>query len=207
LAGCGRLAPPTILQARTKHVIARVIGKALRGIRAGDKHLAWHDPALSTVPVRIRLTSSAFEDGRAIPIRYAGEGAGENISPPLSWSGVPEDAAELVLIMQDPDAPLPRPVVHLIATGIPPSSGGLAEGALGASGSSGIRLGRASFGRRTYAGPRVLRGHGLHRYVFQLVALRRPLALAKEPTLSALLVAIRRHAIARGRLIGTFEQS
>jgi hypothetical protein len=135
LAGCGRLAPPTILQARTKHVIARVIGKALRGIRAGDKHLACHDPALSTVPVRIRLTSSAFEDGRAIPIRYAGEGAGENISPPLSWSGVPEDAAELVLIMQDPDAPLPRPVVHLIATGIPPSSGGLAEGALGASGS------------------------------------------------------------------------
>jgi Raf kinase inhibitor-like YbhB/YbcL family protein len=188
-------------------VIARVIGKALRGIRAGDKHLAWNDTALTTVPVRIRLTSSAFEDGRAIPTRYAGEGSGENISPPLSWSGVPEEAAELVLIMQDPDAPLPRPVVHVIATGISPNSGGLAEGALCASGSPDIRLGRASFGRRAYAGPRALRGHGPHRYVFQLVALRRPLSLAKEPTLSELLVAIRGNAIARGRLIGTFVQS
>jgi Raf kinase inhibitor-like YbhB/YbcL family protein len=188
-------------------VIARVIGKALRGIRAGDKHLAWNDPALTSVPIGIRLTSSAFEDGRAIPTRYAGEGAGENISPPLSWSGVPEDATELVVIMQDPDVPLPRPLVHVMATGISPSSGGLAEGALCASGSPGVRFGRASFGRRAYAGPRALRGHGPHRYVFQLVALRRPLALAKAPTLSELLVAIRGNAIARGRLIGTFEQS
>jgi hypothetical protein len=67
-------------------VIARVIGKALRGIRAGDKHLAWNDRALTTVSVRIRLSSSAFEDGRAIPTRYAGEGAGENVSPGIVTS-------------------------------------------------------------------------------------------------------------------------
>ena len=97
-------------------MIARVIGKALRGIRAGDKHLAWNDTALTTVPVRICLISPAFEDDRAVPIRYAGKGVGENLSPPLSWSGVPEEAAELVLIMQDPDAPLPPPVVHVIAS-------------------------------------------------------------------------------------------
>jgi Raf kinase inhibitor-like YbhB/YbcL family protein len=142
-----------------------------------------------------------------MPTRYAGEGAGENISPPLSWSGVPDEAAELVLVMQDPDAPLPRPVVHVIATGISPGAGGLTEGALGAAGSPGIRLGRASFGRRVYAGPRALRGHGPHRYVFQLVALRLPLALAREPSLRELLAAIRGNAIARGRLTGTFEQS
>jgi len=188
-------------------VIACAIGKALRGIRAGDRHLAWNHPALATVPAGIRLASSAFADGGAMPTRYAGQGAGENISPPLSWSGVPDDAAELVLIIQDPDVPLPRPVVHVIATGISPGSGGLAEGALGAAGSPGIRLGRASFGRRVYAGPGALRGHGPHRYVFQLVALRRPLALAKEPTLRELLAAIRGNAIARGRLTGTFEQS
>jgi Raf kinase inhibitor-like YbhB/YbcL family protein len=188
-------------------VIARVIGKTLRRVRAGDQHLAWNDTVLANVPAAIRLTSSAFEDGRTIPTRYAGEGVGENISPPLAWSGVPDEAAELVLIMQDPDAPLPRPVVHVIATGISPRSGGLAEDALGASGASDIRLGRASFGRRAYAGPRALPGHGPHRYVFQLVALRRPLALANAPTLRELLVAIRGLAIARGRLIATFEQS
>jgi Raf kinase inhibitor-like YbhB/YbcL family protein len=207
LAGRGRLAPPDILAARADGVIARAIGKALRGIRAGDRHLAWNDPALTAVPAGIRLASSAFADGGAMPTRYAGEGAGENISPPLSWSGVPDEAAELVLVMQDPDAPLPRPVVHVIATGISPGAGGLTEGALGAAGSPGIRLGRASFGRRVYAGPRALRGHGPHRYVFQLVALRLPLALAREPSLRELLAAIRGNAIARGRLTGTFEQS
>jgi Raf kinase inhibitor-like YbhB/YbcL family protein len=187
--------------------VLALIGKALRGIRAGDKYLAWNDTALAAVPACIQLTSSVFEDGKAIPIRYAGQGVGENISPPLNWSGVPEEAAELVLIMQDPDAPLPRPVVHVLATGISPTSGRLAEGALSGSTARDIRLGRSSFGRRAYAGPRALRGHGPHRYVFQLAALKRPLALAQEPTLSELLVAIRGNAIARGRLTGTFERT
>lgn len=187
-------------------MIARMIGKALRGIRAGDKHLAWNDTALVTAPVRISLVSPSFTEGQAIPTRYAGEGVGENISPPLRWSGVPEGAAELVLIMQDPDAPLPRAVVHVIATGISPDAGGLAEGALGAAPAPGIRLGRASFGRRAYAGPRPVPGHGPHRYIFQLVALKRPLSFAAVPGLRELLIAMRGSAIARGRLIGTFEQ-
>ncbi|MEJ1977245.1 MAG: YbhB/YbcL family Raf kinase inhibitor-like protein [Acetobacteraceae bacterium] len=187
-------------------MIQRVIGTALRSLRAGDRHLAWNDAALAGVPACIHLTSPAFGDGQAIPARYAGAGVGDNVSPPLHWSGVPEAAAELVLIMQDPDAPLPRPVVHVIAAGIAPGAGGLAEGALGPSAAPGIRLGRASFGRRAYAGPRPLPGHGPHRYVFQLVALARPLALAEAPTLGPLLAALQDDAIARGRLIGTFEQ-
>jgi Raf kinase inhibitor-like YbhB/YbcL family protein len=188
-------------------MIARVIGRMLRGIRAGDKHLAWNDLALVAVPVRISLLSSAFADGQAMPIRHAGDGVGDNISPPLHWSGVPEDAAELVLIMQDPDAPLPRPVVHVIATGVAPNAGGLAEGALGPSASADIKLGCASFGRRAYAGPRPVPGHGPHRYIFQLVALRQPLAVAAAPNLRELLIALRGNAMARGRLTGTFEQS
>ena len=127
-------------------MIARMIGKALRGIRAGDKHLAWNDPALVTVPAGIALSSAAFADGQAMPLRYAGAGLGDNLSPPLNWSGIPDGAAELVLIMQDPDAPLLRPVVHLIATGFSPRAGGLAEGAFNAPASPDIKLGRASFG-------------------------------------------------------------
>src|SRR5258708_38461877 len=111
-------------------------------------------------------------------------------------------------IGRDRSAPPPRPYVHVCAPAIPPAAGGLAEGALGAAPAPapGIRLGRASFGRPAYAGPRALPGHGPHRYVFQLVALRRPLALAKEPRLSELLAAISADVIARGRLIGIFEQ-
>jgi len=187
-------------------VIERLVGKVLRGVRAGDRHLAWNGAALASVPDRLRLTSSAFAEGGIMPARYAGEGVGDNISPPLDWSGVPPEAAELVLVMQDPDAPLPRPVVHVIATGISPSARGLAEGALGVLGSADLRLGRASFGKRSYAGPRPVRGHGPHRYVFQLIALRRPLALTTAPNLSGLLAALPGNALARGRLVGIFEQ-
>lgn len=181
-----------------------MIGKLLRGIRAGDRHLAWNDAALAAAPDTIRLTSAAFGDGAPIPVRYAGESVGENISPPLTWSDVPQDAAELVLIMQDPDVPLPRPVVHVIATGITPGANGLAEGALNAP-ATGIRLGKGSFGRIGYAGPRALHGHGPHRYFFQLIAVRDPLKL-EQPNLKALLSAMRGSACARGRLIGVFEQ-
>jgi Raf kinase inhibitor-like YbhB/YbcL family protein len=191
----------------TDGAAARLIGKALRGLRAGDRHLAWNDPAFATAAAAIRLTSPAFAEGGAIPVRYAGAGVGDNVSPPLTWSGVAAEATELVLVMQDPDAPLPRPVVHVIATGIAPSGHGLAEGALGPSVSPQIRLGRASFGRRAYAGPRPLPGHGPHRYVFQLVALHAPLVLARPPNLRELLFALRGNALARGWLIGTFEQS
>jgi Raf kinase inhibitor-like YbhB/YbcL family protein len=187
-------------------VIARLIGKALRGVRAGDRYLAWNDAALATVPDSLRLSSPAFAEGGVIPARYAGEGVGENVSPPLRWSGIPQDTVELVLIMQDPDAPLPRPVVHVLATGISPRAEGLGEGALGGAESDGLRLGRGSFGRRGYAGPRPVPGHGPHRYVFQLVALERPLNLTNAPSLSELLVALRGNAIARGRLVGLYEQ-
>src|SRR5258708_29089067 len=125
-----------------------MIGRALRLIRAGDKHLAWNDPALAAAPVTIRLTSPAFQDGGAIPIRYAGNGVGENISPALSWSGVPEEAAELVLIMQDPHAPLPRPVVNLIATRLLPDPAGPAQGTQAASAPHDT-LGRPSLSPRT----------------------------------------------------------
>lgn len=187
--------------------IERLIGRALRGIRAGDRRLAWNAPALAGVPEVISLASPAFPAHAAMPLRYAGAGLGDNISPPLRWSGVPAAASELVLIIEDPDAPLPRPVVHAIATGIPPSWQGLPEGALLPPADGPLRLGRGSFGRRGYAGPRPVLGHGVHRYVFQLVAVDRPLRLTDPAGLSAVLNALAGRALARGRLVGTFERA
>jgi Raf kinase inhibitor-like protein, YbhB/YbcL family len=185
------------------HFIARL----LRNVHAGEKRLAWNYPAVASAPSSIRLTSSVFAPGAAIPQRYAGEGVGQNISPDLSWSQLPEGTVELVLVMEDPDVPLPRPFVHLIATAIKPTLASLPEGALSAQAPfGGILFGYGTTRHRGYAGPRALPGHGPHRYVFELFALNRQLQFATPPALSDLLRAMHGAVIARGRLDGIFEQ-
>ncbi len=74
----------------------------------------------------IQITSTAFKEGQTIPKKYTGEGV--DLSPPLSWTGVPETAKELVLICDDPDAPTAEPWVHWIIYKIPANVNGLKEG-------------------------------------------------------------------------------
>jgi Raf kinase inhibitor-like YbhB/YbcL family protein len=188
----------------------RLIGRALRGMRAGRSHLAWNAPEAIS-PICIELRSPAFAPGAPIPLRHAGVGVGDNLSPPLTWGTLPLDTAELALIIEDPDAPLPRPVIHAVVTGIAPQSGALPEGALNVNSSvapSGphFHLGRGSFGRLGYAGPRALPGHGRHTYVFQIFALDRHLELSDHPTRDQLVHALRGAVLGRGRLEGTFER-
>ncbi len=187
--------------------VERTLGSLLRGVRADEKYLAFNDPRFAAAPVSISLTSSAFVEGGPIPKRYAGTGVGDNISPPLGWSNLPAATRELVLIVQDPDAPLPRPVTHVAVSGIPIGWTGLAEGALAAT--AGVPLGFAwgSFGRIGYAGPRPVLGHGLHRYVFQIFALGRSLVLPSQPKLDLVLAGIADTLLARGVLVGTYERA
>lgn len=100
--------------------MALSIGRMLKNVRAGEAHLLCRQEEIVSVRPSVVLGSSAFVDGGSIPAEYAGHGVGTNESPPLHWSGVPDRTAELVLVVEDPDAPLPRPFVHLIATGIAP---------------------------------------------------------------------------------------
>ena len=80
------------------------------------------------------LNSSAFANGSAIPARYTCEG--ENISPPLAWTGIPDTARSLVLIVDDPDAPDPKAPktvwVHWVLYNIPADLSGLPEGIMSA---------------------------------------------------------------------------
>jgi hypothetical protein len=187
----------------SKHLIARL----LRGVRAGEAHLAWNHPAVCCVPSSIQLTSLAFAPGAPIPVQYAGQGVGQNISPPLAWENLPEGAVELALVMEDPDVPLRRPFVHLVATAIAPQLSGLPEGALSDGAAAlGVRLGRGSFNRSGYTGPRALPGHGPHRYLFELFALNRRLDFLVPPTRAQLMQALHGAVIGRGQLVGIFEQ-
>jgi Raf kinase inhibitor-like YbhB/YbcL family protein len=179
------------------------LGRLLRNRRAGESKLAWNQPGLDA-PETIILTSPDFVDGSAMPMSSAGKGVGLNISPPLAWHGLAAQTAELVLIIEDPDVPLPRPVVHLALAGITPELEGFAEGDLNEGGPHGN--GRGSFNRTGYAGPRPVPGHGPHHYVFQLYALLRRLDLPSGAKPSAVVSAMSGTVLARGRIEGTYER-
>jgi Raf kinase inhibitor-like YbhB/YbcL family protein len=180
-----------------------MIGRVLRPIRAGQKHLASNCSAFRDVPATLAFSSPSFEPDGPIPKRYAGRGVGDNISPAFKWSGIPEGTGQLVLIVEDPDAPLPRPVVHVLAL-LPHGLRGLDEGALNKAET--ITLGRNSLRSNDYAGPRPVPGHGPHTYAFQLFAIDRGLTLRSSFTRRGLLAAMTGAVLARGRLDGTYER-
>ena len=141
-----------------------------------------------------------------MPVRYTADGAG--LSPPLQWSGVPAGAVSLALLVEDVDAPFPRPLVHLLLHALPPTLHGLAEGAvpLAMAQSRMFTAGRNSFGRRGWLPPSPIPAHGPHRYVFQLLALSAPFAPRRVAGRGALLVTARRTLLGFGRLVGTYER-
>ena len=182
------------------------IGRALKGVRAGLGTLVSQDEAFAAVPDVIAVTSTAFAAEGEIPQRYTDDG--EKLSPPLEWIGVPPEARALVLLVEDADSPTFRPLVHAILGDLPPVDGGLAEGALPSPGSGEERfgMGRNSFLHTGWLPPDPPRGHGPHRYAFQLFALDEVPVFAKPPGRSALVSALHGHVIAKGMLVGTYAR-
>jgi Raf kinase inhibitor-like YbhB/YbcL family protein len=144
-----------------------------------------------------RLTSSAFAQNGKIPDDYARDG--DNVSPPLAWSGVPRGTRSLVLIVEDPDAPVGT-VTHWAACDIDPAAMRLPRGA------GKIRQGRNDMGHALYDGPKPPEGDGPHRYRFRLSALDvESLDLPDWPSHREIKAAARAHAIGETELVGTFE--
>ncbi|MCW7541730.1 YbhB/YbcL family Raf kinase inhibitor-like protein [Aquabacterium sp. A7-Y] len=182
------------------------VGHVLREQRAGLEQIAstLAQPRLGVPPIQI--SSLAFADHMPIPAEYTADGAG--VSPPLQWHGVPPGAASLVLIVEDADAPTPRPLVHAIAVGLDPRDGSLPAGALrpGSADEAGFRLGRNSYLQTAWLPPDPPPGHGVHRYAFQLFALEVDPGLSGKPGRDEVLEALQEHALACGCLIGTYER-
>jgi Raf kinase inhibitor-like YbhB/YbcL family protein len=146
------------------------------------------------------LSSPAFDSGKPIPRRHTGEG--EDLSPPLVWSGLPPGTLELALICDDPDAPRPTPWVHWVRYGIPPTTRSLPEGAArpGVDGANSWPEGKG------YRGPMPPPGHGVHHYHFRLYALDTTLDLEPGATKAQLLAAMQDHILAMADLVGTYER-
>ena len=153
-----------------------------------------------------RLTSSAFEDGGEIPSRFTCEG--EDVSPDLSWSGLPEGTRSLVLIVDDPDAPdpaAPRMVWdHWLLYDLPADSQGLPAAVAPRDLPAGTREGLNSWGRTGYGGP--CPPVGRHRYFHILYALDCELPDLDQPTKNLLLETMEGHILGRTELVGTYQQ-
>jgi len=151
----------------------------------------------------LKIESSAFVEGAEIPIRHTGEG--EDLSPPLAWSGLPRGTKSLALIVDDPDAPdpaAPRMVwVHWVLFNIPPSTTSLSEGVRTLPAGTGEGLN--DWKRTGHGGPAPPIGR--HRYFFKLYALDEKLRLAGTPTKAQLEKAMRGHILAQATLIGMYE--
>ena len=185
-----------------------ILGKLLANRRAGTSELAWNQPNLRSDTV-FRLTSPDFEPETTLDIRHASHRiGGADESPALDWSGAPDDATGFLLVVEDPDAPMRKPFVHCVAL-LEPSLRSLARNALRADTTEpGVRVLRSGFGSG-YLGPAPIKGHGPHRYVFQLFALGAPLTTAAgKPVENAkpreVLAAAQ--AVGRARIDGFYER-
>lgn len=143
----------------------------------------------------IQMVSAAFTEGSGIPKKHTCDG--EDISPQLGWSGVPQGTKSLALIMDDPDAP-GRVFVHWVLFDIPASLTELPEGTTG----SGI-AGTNNFRRTGYNGPCPPAGSN-HRYFFKLYALDQELKLAAGASKADLEEAMQGHILASGQLMGKY---
>jgi Raf kinase inhibitor-like YbhB/YbcL family protein len=153
------------------------------------------EPAPSA-PSTIAVTSSAFAAGAPIPAQFSCRGA--NTSPPLSWTGLPGQAAALALVVDDPDAPHGT-YRHWVVVDIPPA----ATGAPAGQPPPGGRQLPNSAGHARYDGP--CPPSGTHHYRFTVYALSHPLGLPADASLDDALHAIDAATLARGRLEGTFS--
>ena len=144
-----------------------------------------------------RISSPAFAEGADIPIRHTCDG--EDRSPRLTWTGTPENARSLALVMDDPDAPRGT-FTHWVVYDLPSDLTELGEG------STQGTQGRNSFGRSGYGGPCPPPGDQPHRYRFTLHGLDVPSLALANGTREELEAKIEGHIVATARLVGRYSR-
>jgi Raf kinase inhibitor-like YbhB/YbcL family protein len=148
------------------------------------------------------IASGAFEEGGLIPKQYTCDSM--DISPPLTFSGIPDSARSLALICDDPDAPMGT-WVHWVLYNLSPDTSGLPENVPGTDTlSSTTRQGISDFGRYGYGGP--CPPGGTHRYYFKLYALDTMLDLKGKVSKSDLEKAMKGHILAEAQLMGRYSR-
>ncbi len=179
-------------------IVTLLVGLATHAAMASDPKEA--DMALM-------LTSSAFANGGEIPRIHTCDG--NDVSPSLTWSGVPQGTRSLALIVDDPDAPDPAAPkmtwVHWVLYNIPASATGLPQGVTPSNLPAGTKQGLNDWKRTGYGGP--CPPIGRHRYFHKLYALDSVLSDLDTPTKAQLEAAMKGHVVAHTELVGTYQHS
>lgn len=183
------------------------LGALLQKVRAGHSKLTILQGDVIGDAASLSLSSPAFADGARMPERFTADG--EGISPPLVWRDVPAGTASLSLLVEDPDAPSPSPLVHAIVWNLPSDSAGLAEGAIkkdGEGAPDGRDVGINSYFAEGWLPPDPPTGHGSHDYVFQLFALSEGPDLPANPGRADIVKGMTGRVLAAGLLVGTYSR-
>lgn len=157
------------------------------------------DPATDTdidATPSVRVTSEAFDDGGEIPVRFTCDG--DEVSPPLAWSGAPDGVRAWALVVDDPDAP-GGTFVHWVVVDIPPDVHDLAEGEA----PPGVE-GATSGGDGGWTGP--CPPSGTHHYRFTVYGLADPTGLDAGASMDDTTSAIEDAAVVEGTLVGTYAR-
>ncbi len=158
----------------------------------------WPEEAKSMM----QLSSPAIQAGAKIPRKFAYKGEGDNVSPPLNWSGAPAGTKELALLCEDPDAPRPTPWVHWVLYKIPAGTSSLAEDSV----PKGAVEGKNDYGELGWGGPFPPKGDQPHRYQFTVYALDQAVRLAPGATKGDMLKALQGHILAQGVLEALYQR-
>jgi Raf kinase inhibitor-like YbhB/YbcL family protein len=162
---------------------------------------------LGSKDMAIKVTSPAFQAGGPIPSKYTCEG--QDISPPLAWSGAPAATKSLALIVDDPDAPDPakpqRVYVHWVVYNISGTTTSLPENASKTGLPKSALQGKNDWGKPEYGGP--CPPIGRHRYFLKLYALDAELTGLSSPTKADVERAMQGHVIDSGEVIGTYQKA
>lgn len=160
---------------------------------------------INELPETLSVSSPDFETGQTMPWSCGGEGVGENKSPGLKVSNIPDDAKQLIFIMEDLDVPLPSPILHSVAYNL----GTKKEFPQGYFDKTNEELcfGLAFRGELGWQGPRPIVNHGPHRYYIEFYAVDEEPTLASKLKIEDVIEIIKTKGICRGHLIGTFERT
>jgi Raf kinase inhibitor-like YbhB/YbcL family protein len=158
------------------------------------------------VIMSMAIQSPSFSHNGEIPVRHTCDG--QNISPALSWAGLPAGTKSLALIVDDPDAPDPAAPrvtwVHWVLYNIPAGMDGLPESVAGKDIAPGTLQGINDWRSTGYGGP--CPPVGRHRYYHKLFALDALLPDLKHPTKASLEKAMQGHIIAHASLVGLYQR-
>lgn len=178
------------------------LGKALSGARAGHGKLAVAKLGSEGLLGRdgFRLSSAAFDDGEELDPCFTAD-EDDAVAPPLEWTAPPADAQELVLLVEDPDAPAPEPFCHWLVWGLAPQRGKLLEG------ETPPRVGKNAYGNSEWLLPDPPEGHDSHDYVFQLFAVDAPLSLMPGASRKDVVAAMEGHVVGVALLTGTYSRN